>query len=254
MARAGRAPCTSTPRSRRSSATGRRPRRGDLGRRDPGRPRRGLHAQGAEQHAWPPPAGLKIGSTGGVVVDERMATSVPGVFAAGDCIEMPHGLTRRAAAGPDRQPRLRAGQGGRRSTPAVADAPTRPVYVPWGTVAGKWIIGGVSFGETTATALGIPYVIGPREGISRARYYPGVKPVQVKLLAEPGEPAADRRPDGRRRGHQGACRLPRDGRQVRAHAGRPGHDGERLLAGDRCAERAHRRWPPRTASTRAEGR
>ena len=37
-------------------------------------------------------AGLKTGSTGGLIVDERMATSVPGVFAAGDCTEIPHGL------------------------------------------------------------------------------------------------------------------------------------------------------------------
>ena len=57
--------------------------------------------------------------------------------------------------------------------------------MPWGTPAGKWIIGGASFGETTATALGIPYVLGAAQGISRARYYPGVKPVRVKLLAEP---------------------------------------------------------------------
>ena len=33
-------------------------------------------------------AGLKTGSTGGIIVDERMATSVPGVFAAGDCTEI----------------------------------------------------------------------------------------------------------------------------------------------------------------------
>jgi len=62
----------------------------------------------------------------------------------------------------------------------------QPVNVPWGMVAGKWMIGGVSFGETTATALGIPHVVGVAEGISRARYYPGVKKVRVKLLAEPG--------------------------------------------------------------------
>ena len=35
-------------------------------------------------------------------------------------------------------------------------------------------------------ALGIPYVMGQAEGISRARYYPGVQAVKVKLLAEPG--------------------------------------------------------------------
>jgi NADH oxidase (H2O2-forming) len=130
-------------------------------------------------------AGLKIGSTGGVVVDERMATSQPGVFAAGDCTEIPHGLTRVPLQGltgshayaQGKVAGINAGGGSRAY---------RAVYVPWGTPAGKWIIGGASFGETTATALGIPYVVGMAQGISRARYYPGVKPVKVKLLAEPG--------------------------------------------------------------------
>jgi len=63
----------------------------------------------------------------------------------------------------------------------------QPVYVPWGTPAGKWVIGGASFGETLATALGLPFVVGRAEGISRARYYPGVRPVRVKLLAEPDQ-------------------------------------------------------------------
>ena len=129
-------------------------------------------------------AGLKIGSTGGVIVDERMATSVPGVFAAGDCTEIPHGLTRVPLQGltgshayaQGKVAGMNAGGGSRTY---------RAVYVPWGTPAGKWIIGGASFGETTATALGIPYVLGMAQGISRARYYPGVKPVKVKLLAEP---------------------------------------------------------------------
>jgi len=33
--------------------------------------------------------------------------------------------------------------------------------------------------------LGVPFVMGVAEGISRARYYPDVKKVRVKLLAEP---------------------------------------------------------------------
>ncbi len=130
-------------------------------------------------------AGLKIGSTGGVIVDERMATSAPGVFAAGDCTEIPHGLTRVPLQGltgshayaQGKVAGINAGGGSRAY---------RAVYVPWATPAGKWIIGGASFGETTATAVGIPYVMGMAQGISRARYYPGVKPVKVKLLAEPG--------------------------------------------------------------------
>jgi NADH oxidase (H2O2-forming) len=130
-------------------------------------------------------AGLKIGSTGGFIVDERMATSAPDVFAAGDCTEIPHGLTGVPLQGLTGSHAYAQGKtaginaaGGSRAYSSV--------YVPWGTAAGKWIIGGASFGETTATALGIPYVVGRAEGISRARYYPGVKPVKVKLLAEPG--------------------------------------------------------------------
>jgi NADH oxidase (H2O2-forming) len=54
-------------------------------------------------------------------------------------------------------------------------------------VAGKWMIGGVSFSETLATALGIPFVVGKAQGISRARYYPETKTIVVKLLASPGD-------------------------------------------------------------------
>jgi NADH oxidase (H2O2-forming) len=130
-------------------------------------------------------AGLKTGSTGGFIVDERMATSAAGVYAAGDCTEIPHGLTGVPLQGLTGSHAYAQGKtaginaaGGSRAYSAV--------YVPWGTAAGKWIIGGASFGETTATALGIPHVVGTAQGISRARYYPGVKPVKVKLLAEPG--------------------------------------------------------------------
>nr|WP_246805961.1 hypothetical protein [Ensifer sp. ENS07] len=47
------------------------------------------------------------------------------------------------------------------------------------------MIGGISFGETTATALGVKFVSGTSKGITRARYYPGVRPITVKLLADP---------------------------------------------------------------------
>ena len=190
-------------------------------------------------------AGLKLGPTGGVVVDNRMATSVDGVFAAGDCTEIPlgvtnvgvQGLTGSHAYAQGKVAGINAG-GGRRTY--------QPVYIPWGMVAGDLMIGGVAFGETAAEALGIPYVMGQADGISRARYFPGVRKVRVKLLAEPGTLAADRRPDGRRGGHQGAGRLPGHGRQDRHHARGPGLHGERLLAPDRRAQRADRRRPRRT--------
>ncbi len=129
-------------------------------------------------------AGLTIGSTGGIVIDQHMATSAPGVWAAGDCCEVVHGVNNVPLQGLSGSHAYAQGKvagtnaaGGNRSY--------QPVYVPWGMVAGKWMIGGVSFGETLATALGVPYVVGAANGISRARYYPGVKKLRVKLLAEP---------------------------------------------------------------------
>lgn len=130
-------------------------------------------------------AGIKIGSTGGIVVDERMKTSAPDVWAAGDAVEIPHGLTRTPLQGLTGSHAY--AQGKTAGTNAGGgDRAYRAVYVPWATPAGKWVIGGASFGETTATALGIPYVLAVGEGISRARYYPGVQKMKIKLLAEPG--------------------------------------------------------------------
>ncbi len=129
-------------------------------------------------------AGIKVGSTGGIVVDEGMATSEDGVWAGGDCVEVPHTLTRLPLQGLTGSHAYAQGKVAGTNA-AGGSREYRPVYVPWGMVAGTWMIGGVSFGETTAEALGIPYVLGVAEGISRARYYPDMKKIRVKLLCEP---------------------------------------------------------------------
>ena len=130
-------------------------------------------------------AGLRLGSTGGVIVDERMATSVENVYAAGDAAEIPHGLTQLPLQGLSGSHAYAQGKVAGTNA-AGGERVYRPVHVPWAMVAGKWMIGGVSFGETTATALGLPFVMGVGEGISRARYYPEMKKIRVKLLAQPG--------------------------------------------------------------------
>ena len=129
-------------------------------------------------------AGIKTGSTGGIIVDDGMATSAENVWAAGDCVEIPHsvskvpinGLSGSHAYAQGKVAGVNAG-GGERAYQAV--------QVPWGMVAGTWTIGGVSFGETLATALGIPHVVGMADGISKARYYPGFSRIRVKLLVDP---------------------------------------------------------------------
>jgi NADH oxidase (H2O2-forming) len=129
--------------------------------------------------------GLKLGSTGAFAVDERMQTSMANVFAAGDCVEVPQNLTGVAVQGLTGSHAMQQG----RVAGANAGGGSRvydPVNIPWGMVGGQVQIGGASFGESLATSLGIPYVVGVANGISRARYFPGVQQVRVKLLAEPG--------------------------------------------------------------------
>jgi NADH oxidase (H2O2-forming) len=130
-------------------------------------------------------AGLRAGSAGGLIVDERMHTSAPDVWAAGDCTEIPHSVTDVPIQGLSGSHAYSQGKVAGTNA-AGGERRYQPVSVPWGMVAGDWMIGGVSLSETLATALGIPFVMGVAEGISRARYYPGVEKVRVKLLAEPG--------------------------------------------------------------------
>jgi NADH oxidase (H2O2-forming) len=130
-------------------------------------------------------AGLRLGTTGGVVVDDHMRTSAAGVWAAGDVIEVPHGLSMLPIRGLTGSHAYAQG----RTAGANAAGLNRdydPVWIPWGFMSGDYTIGGFSIGETLAEAMGIPYVLAKGVGVSRARYFPGAVKTHVKLLAEPG--------------------------------------------------------------------
>ena len=45
-------------------------------------------------------AGLEIGETGGILVNEYMQTSDPGIYAAGDCVEIPHLISGKKVHAP----------------------------------------------------------------------------------------------------------------------------------------------------------
>jgi NADH oxidase (H2O2-forming) len=130
-------------------------------------------------------AGIDIGTTGGIKVDERMHTSHEAVWAAGDVVEVPHGLTLIPIRGLTGSHAY--AQGRTAGANVAGDHRTYdPVWVPWGLVGGDYTIGGFSLGETLATAVGVPYVLAKGVGVSRARYFPGAARTHVKILAEPG--------------------------------------------------------------------
>jgi NADH oxidase (H2O2-forming) len=129
-------------------------------------------------------AGIELGATGGIMVDDHMRTSVKDVFAAGDCAEVVHGVTDIPIQGLSGSHAYSQGRIAG-SNAAGNDRAYDPVFIPWGMMGGKVQIGGVSLGETLHKALGIPHVVAAAVGISRARYYPGVMRIRVKLIADP---------------------------------------------------------------------
>ncbi|EIN00496.1 CoA-disulfide reductase [Paraburkholderia hospita] len=129
-------------------------------------------------------AGIDLGSTGGIVIDSHMRTSARDVFAAGDCTEIPHGVTNVPLQGLSGSHAYAQGKAAGVNA-GGGDREYQPVYVPWAMLAGEWMIGGISFGETSAAAIGIDFVSGIAKGITRARSPSGVKPITVKLLADP---------------------------------------------------------------------
>ena len=94
-------------------------------------------------------AGLKLGTTGAVSVDDHMRTSAPGVWAAGDVVEIPHGLNMIPIVG---LTGAHAYAQGRVAAVNITggDLAYDPVWVPWGMVAGDYTIGGFSMGENLA--------------------------------------------------------------------------------------------------------
>jgi NADH oxidase (H2O2-forming) len=129
--------------------------------------------------------GLELGTTGGIVVDDHMRTSAPGVWAAGDVVEVPHGLSMLPIRGLTGSHAYSQGRVAGANA-AGEDRTYDPVWIPWGFMSGDYTIGGFSIGETLAEAMGIPYVLAKGVGVSRARYFPGAARTHVKLLAEPG--------------------------------------------------------------------
>jgi len=129
--------------------------------------------------------GLRLGTTGGVVVDDHMRTSAPGGGAAGDMIEVPHGLTMLPIRGLTGSHAYAQGRVAGANA-AGEDRSYDPVWIPWGFMSGDYTIGGFSIGETLAEAMGIPYFVARGVGVSRARYFPGAAKTHVKLVVEPG--------------------------------------------------------------------
>ncbi|MCG5445654.1 FAD-dependent oxidoreductase [Micromonospora sp. NIE79] len=139
-------------------------------------------------------AGLPLGPTGAIRVDRRMRVpGHPGVWAAGDCVETLHrvsGLPVHVPLGThaNKQGRvagINIGGGYATFTGVIGTAVTKVCDLE---------VGRTGLRERDATAAGFEFVSVIAESTNRAGYYPGARPMTVKLIAE--------RPSGRLLGAQ----------------------------------------------------
>jgi len=120
-----------------------------------------------------------------VVVDSGMRTSLTGVFAAGDCVALPHLVLGQPAwvpLGPAANKTGRvAGTVAAGGTSAFAGVVGTAVMKVFDLEVART---GLSLGE--ARAAGLDAVATDVTSRSRAKYYPGSSPVHVRLVHAPG--------------------------------------------------------------------
>jgi NADPH-dependent 2,4-dienoyl-CoA reductase/sulfur reductase-like enzyme len=130
-------------------------------------------------------AGLRLGVRGAVAVDREMRTSVPGVFAGGDCAEAHHLVLGAPAYVPLG---TTATKQGRVAGAAIAGRPEAFAGIVGTAVVKVFDLEVGRVGLTLAEARGAGFDAVAAEVVhrSRARYYPGGGSIRVRVVAERG--------------------------------------------------------------------
>ena len=129
-------------------------------------------------------AGLKIGATGGLWVDEQQRTSDPDIFAAGDAVEKLGELTGNQTLVPLAN---LANRHGRLIADVIAGRDVK-AHSATGTVilgAFGYAVGITGLSERAAKDAGIEHQIIHVHPNNHAGYYPGAKRLSLKLLFSP---------------------------------------------------------------------
>ena len=128
-------------------------------------------------------AGIDIGPSGAIAVDQQMKTSAEGVWAAGDCVEKFHLVSRKPvyiALG------THANKEGRVAGINIGGGyATFPGIV--GTAATKVCdleVARTGLNEREATESGFDHLASSIDSTTRAGYFPGAQPIRTKLIVE----------------------------------------------------------------------
>ena len=131
-------------------------------------------------------ARVALGESGAIAVDEHMATSVPAIFAAGDCAEALHRVTGKPsyiplALGANRGGRI-AGEnmaGGDALFPGIVGSAVTRVY--------EQVIARTGLTAKELDRLGMRYAVASASAPSKAHYFPHHDPVRIELTYDPDD-------------------------------------------------------------------
>ncbi len=130
-------------------------------------------------------AGLELGLRGSIVVNDRMETSLPDIYAVGDAVQVKHGVTGQdtliALAGP-------ANKQGRIAADNICGGDSRYSGSQGSSVIKVFDMTGAATGlnETAAKRAGLDVDTVLLSPMSHAGYYPGGKVMTMKVVFEKG--------------------------------------------------------------------
>ncbi len=125
-------------------------------------------------------AGCDIGRWA-ILVNEKMQTSIPNIYAAGDCVEVFDAITKQTTQSPLGTTAVRQGKIAAKNIIGVR-AEFKPVLNAMVSKIGNLEFGAVGSTKTGAIHNGIEAVAGKSRGLTKARYYPGAKRIDVKII------------------------------------------------------------------------
>ena len=135
-------------------------------------------------------AGVRIGPAGAISVNRRLETNLPHVWAAGDCVETTNLVTGEPGWFPlgDTANQMGRVAGTNAAAAAAADG-EEPLEFPGvlGTFVFKVFelgVGKTGLSESEAEEAGFEVATAGVEARSKAGYFPGVRPVFLKLIAD----------------------------------------------------------------------
>jgi NADPH-dependent 2,4-dienoyl-CoA reductase/sulfur reductase-like enzyme len=128
-------------------------------------------------------AGVALGQTGAIKVNAKMETSLPDIFAAGDCAEAYHLVLGRNVYIPlgttaNKQGKI-AGENVAGGNASFAGIVGTAIFKTFNLEVGR-----TGITEKEAKAEGIDYMSNVIDQTSRAFYYPGRSDIKVKLVAD----------------------------------------------------------------------